>query len=72
MTQKSKPNCEPSVTLKAREMKSVLMEQPDFLVPIVERQLNFSSDGYWFGGGLGMMGQRFCWRLSGLGSGRGQ
>jgi len=36
MTPKGKKNREQTVTLDAAEMKSVLMEQPDFLVPVVQ------------------------------------
>ena len=36
MTPKGKKNREQTVTLNAGEMKSVLMEQPDFLVPVVQ------------------------------------
>jgi putative transposase len=36
MTPKGKKNSEQTVTLNADEMKSVLMEQPDFLVPVVQ------------------------------------
>ena len=37
MTQKSKKNNETKVTEKAAELKSVLMDQKDFLAPIVEQ-----------------------------------
>ena len=37
MTQKSKKNNETKVTVNAAELKSVLMEQKDFLAPIVEQ-----------------------------------
>ena len=36
MTPKGKKNSDQTVTLNADEMKSVLMEQPDFLVPVVQ------------------------------------
>jgi putative transposase len=36
MTPKGKKNRDQTVTLNAGEMKSVLMEQPDFLVPVVQ------------------------------------
>jgi putative transposase len=36
MTQKSKKNNEPNISLNATEMKTVLMEQKDFLQPVVQ------------------------------------
>jgi putative transposase len=39
MTQKSKPNDGKNVTLDGVEMKTVLMEQKDFLVPVVQEAL---------------------------------
>ena len=36
MTQKSKKNNEQNITLNAAEMKTVLMEQKDFLQPVVQ------------------------------------
>ena len=36
MTQKSKTNNEQNITLNAAEMKTVLMEQKDFLQPVVQ------------------------------------
>ena len=36
MTPKGKKHRDQTVTLNAAEMKSVLMEQPDFLVPVVQ------------------------------------
>jgi transposase-like protein len=39
MTPKAKKNDEKTVTLNAAEMKSVLMEQPDFLRPVVEEAM---------------------------------
>lgn len=36
MTPKGKKRRDPTVTVNAAEMKSVLMEQPDFLVPVVQ------------------------------------
>ena len=36
MTQKGKKNDGTKVTLDVAEMKSVLMEQPDFLQPVVQ------------------------------------
>jgi putative transposase len=39
MTPKGKTNRDKTVTLDAAEMKSVLMEQPDFLVPVVQEAM---------------------------------
>jgi transposase-like protein len=36
MTPKGKKNRDQTVTLNTAQMKSVLMEQPDFLVPVVQ------------------------------------